>query len=119
MVPPAVFIPIAEETGLIIPLGEWALQRACAEAANWPKSVKVAVNLSPVQFRDRGLALHVVSAVAKSGLPAQRLELEVTERLLLENSDGTLAAMEQLRKSGCQHFARRLRDGLIVAQLPA
>ncbi|MGB8123110.1 MAG: GGDEF domain-containing phosphodiesterase [Pseudolabrys sp.] len=100
MVPPAVFIPIAEETGLIIPLGEWALQRACAEAANWPKSVKVAVNLSPVQFRDRGLALHVVSALAKSGLPAQRLELEVTERLLLENSDGTLAAMEQLKNLG-------------------
>ena len=100
MVPPAVFIPIAEETGLIITLGEWALQRACAEAANWPKSVKVAVNLSPVQFRDRGLALHVVSAVAKSGLPAQRLELEVTERLLLENSDGTLAAMEQLKNLG-------------------
>ena len=100
MVPPAVFIPIAEETGLIIPLGEWALQRACAEAANWPKSVKVAVNLSPVQFRDCGLALHVVSALAKSGLPAQRLELEVTERLLLENSDGTLAAMEQLKNLG-------------------
>ena len=100
MVPPAVFIPIAEETGLIITLGEWALQRACAEAANWPKSVKVAVNLSPVQFRDRGLALHVVSALAKSGLPAQRLELEVTERLLLEDSDGTLAAMEQLKNLG-------------------
>src|SRR6478672_10581749 len=100
MVPPAVFIPIAEETGLIISLGEWALQRACAEAANWPKSVKVAVNLSPVQFRDRGLALHVVSALAKSGLPAQRLELEVTERLLLEDSDGTLAAMEQLKNLG-------------------
>ncbi len=100
MVPPAVFIPIAEETGLIIALGEWALQRACAEAANWPKSVKVAVNLSPVQFRDRGLALHVVSALAKSGLPAQRLELEVTERLLLEDNDGTLAAMEQLKNLG-------------------
>ena len=100
MVPPAVFIPIAEETGLIISLGEWALQRACAEAANWPKSVKVAVNLSPVQFRDRGLALHVVSALAKSGLPAQRLELEVTERLLLEDSDGTLATMEPLKNLG-------------------
>jgi len=100
MVPPAVFIPIAEETGLIISLGEWALQRACAEAANWPKSVKVAVNLSPVQFRDRGLPLHVVSALAKSGLPAQRLELEVTERLLLEDSDGTLATMEQLKNLG-------------------
>jgi diguanylate cyclase (GGDEF)-like protein len=100
MVPPTVFIPIAEETGLIIALGEWALQHACIEAAKWPKTVKVAVNLSPVQFRDRGLALQVVSALAKSGLPAQRLELEVTERLLLEDSDGTLAAMEQLKNLG-------------------
>jgi diguanylate cyclase (GGDEF)-like protein len=100
MVPPSVFIPIAEETGLIIALGEWALLRACFEAAKWPKSVKVAVNLSPVQFRDRGLALQVVSALAKSGLPAQRLELEVTERLLLEDNDGTLAAMEQLKNLG-------------------
>jgi diguanylate cyclase (GGDEF)-like protein len=100
MVPPSIFIPIAEETGLIVALGEWALQRACVEAANWPKSVKVAVNLSPVQFRDRGLALQVVSALAKSGLPAQRLELEVTERLLLEDSDGTLTVMEQLKNLG-------------------
>ncbi|HET9689192.1 MAG TPA: EAL domain-containing protein, partial [Pseudolabrys sp.] len=100
MVPPSVFIPIAEETGLIIALGEWALLRACFEAAKWPKSVKVAVNLSPVQFRDRGLALQVVSALAKSGLPAQRLELEVTERLLLEDNDGTLAVMEQLKNLG-------------------
>jgi EAL domain-containing protein (putative c-di-GMP-specific phosphodiesterase class I) len=100
MVPPSVFIPIAEETGLIIALGEWALQHACLEAAKWPKSVKVAVNLSPVQFRDRGLALQVVSALAKSGLPAQRLELEVTERLLLEDSDGTLTVMEQLKNLG-------------------
>jgi diguanylate cyclase (GGDEF)-like protein len=100
MVPPAIFIPIAEETGLIIALGEWALQRACVEAAKWPKSVKVAVNLSPVQFRDRGLALQVVSALAKSGLPAQRLELEVTERLLLEDNDGTLTTMEQLKNLG-------------------
>ncbi len=100
MVPPAIFIPIAEETGLIIALGEWALQRACLEAAKWPKSVKVAVNLSPVQFRDRGLALQVVSALAKSGLPAQRLELEVTERLLLEDNDETLTTMEQLKNLG-------------------
>jgi len=100
MVLPSVFIPIAEETGLIVALGEWVLHHACIEAAKWPKSVKVAVNLSPVQFRDRGLALQVVSALAKSGLPAQRLELEVTERLLLEDSDGTLAAMEQLKNLG-------------------
>ena len=99
-VPPAVFIPVAEETGLIVALGEWALNRACVEAATWPHGVKVAVNLSPVQFRDRGLALQVVSALAKSGLHAQRLELEVTERLLLEDNDGTLATMEQLNSLG-------------------
>ena len=99
-VPPAVFIPVAEETGLIIALGEWALNQACVEAAGWPHGVKVAVNLSPVQFRDRGLALQVVSALAKSGLPPQRLELEVTERLLLEDNDGTLATMQQLNNLG-------------------
>ena len=99
-VPPSVFIPVAEETGLIVAIGEWALHHACTEAASWPRGVKVAVNLSPVQFRDRGLALQVVSALAKSGLPAQRLELEVTERLLLEDNDGTLATMQQLNKLG-------------------
>ncbi|HEY4986914.1 MAG TPA: diguanylate cyclase, partial [Bradyrhizobium sp.] len=99
-VPPAVFIPVAEETGLIIAIGDWALNRACVEAATWPHGVKVAVNLSPVQFRERRLALQVVSALAKSGLPAHQLELEVTERLLLEDNDGTLATMEQLNNLG-------------------
>ena len=99
-VPPAVFIPVAEETGQIIAIGDWALHRACTEAASWPHGVKVAVNLSPVQFRDRGLALQVVTALAKSGLPPQRLELEVTERLLLEDNDGTLATMQQLNNLG-------------------
>ena len=99
-VSPTTFIPVAEETGLIIALGEWVLNRACIEAATWPNGVKVAVNLSPIQFKDRGLPLQVVSALAKSGLYAQRLELEVTERLLLEESTGTLAAMEQLNNLG-------------------
>ena len=99
-VPPAVFIPVAEETGLIIAIGDWALNRACVEAATWPHGVKVAVNLSPVQFRERRLALQVVSALAKSGLPARRLELEVTERLLLEDNDRTLATMQQLNNLG-------------------
>ena len=99
-VPPAVFIPVAEETGLIIALGEWVLNRACNQAAAWPHGVKVAVNLSPVQFRDRGLALQVVTALAKSGLSPQRLELEVTERLLLEDNDGTLSIMQQLNNLG-------------------
>lgn len=99
-IPPSVFIPVAEETGLIIALGEWVLQQACADAANWPHIIKVAVNLSPVQFRDRSLVLQVFSALAKARLGAQRLELEVTERLLLEDSEGTLAAMEQLNSLG-------------------
>jgi diguanylate cyclase (GGDEF)-like protein len=99
-VPPAVFIPIAEEAGLIVALGKWVLNCACAEATTWPDSVKVAVNLSPIQFRDHGLPLQVVSALAKSGLSAQRLELEVTERLLLEDNDNTLATMQQLNNLG-------------------
>jgi diguanylate cyclase (GGDEF)-like protein len=99
-VPPSVFIPIAEETGLIIGLGEWVLHHACMEAATWPKGVKVAVNLSPVQFRDRALPLHVVSALAKSTLPAERLELEITERVLLEESEATRDAMSQLNNLG-------------------
>jgi diguanylate cyclase (GGDEF)-like protein len=99
-VPPSVFIPVAEETGLIVPLGEWVLHRACAEAARWPKGIRVAVNLSPVQFRDRSLALQVVLALAKSDLPAGQLELELTERVLLDESDHTLATMEQLTNLG-------------------
>jgi diguanylate cyclase (GGDEF)-like protein len=99
-VPPSVFIPVAEETGLIVPLGEWVLEHACNEAATWPDAVKVAVNLSPVQFRDRSFPLQVVSALAKSGLEARRLELEITERVLLEESEGTVAAMEQINNLG-------------------
>jgi diguanylate cyclase (GGDEF)-like protein len=99
-IPPVVFIPVAEETGLIIALGEWALNRACADASNWPREVRVAVNLSPVQFRDEGLGLQVVAALAKSGLSAHRLELEVTERLLLEDNDSTLETMNQLHELG-------------------
>ena len=99
-VPPSVFIPVAEETGLIVALGEWALNRACAEANTWPHGVKVAVNLSPIQFLERGLALQVVAALAKSGLQPARLELEVTERLLLEDNDNTLATMQQLNTLG-------------------
>ncbi|MDI1344516.1 MAG: EAL domain-containing protein [Pseudolabrys sp.] len=99
-VSPAEFIPVAEETGLIVALGEWVLNRACMEAATWPKGVKVAVNLSPIQFRDHNLTMQVVTALAKSGLPAHRLELEVTERLLLEDNDDTLATLEQLKNLG-------------------
>ena len=99
-VPPSTFIPIAEETGLIIALGEWILRHACADASAWPDSVKVAVNLSPVQFRDRSLVLHVISALADLGLSAQCLEIEVTERLLLEDNEDTLDLVNQLHDIG-------------------
>ncbi|MGH6777343.1 MAG: PAS-domain containing protein [Bradyrhizobium sp.] len=99
-VPPADFIPIAEETGLIVPLGEWVLRTACATAARWPDFVRVAVNLSPVQFRTRGLVAMVTHALAAAGLAPQRLELEVTETALLEDDEATVAALHQLRALG-------------------
>ena len=100
MTPPAEFIPIAEETGLIIPLGEWVLRRACSDAANWPDNIKVAVNLSPVQFRSQNLALTVVSALSGSGVAPSRLELEITEESLLGHNRDNLAILDQLRTLG-------------------
>ncbi|MBR0778009.1 PAS-domain containing protein [Bradyrhizobium diazoefficiens] len=99
LVSPADFIPIAEETGLIVPIGEWVLRTACASAAAWP-DVTVAVNLSPVQFRARGLVAMVTSALAEAGLPPQRLELEVTETALLDDSEATIEILHQLRSLG-------------------
>jgi EAL domain-containing protein (putative c-di-GMP-specific phosphodiesterase class I) len=99
-VPPSIFIPVAEETGLIVALGEWVLHQACMEAATWPRDVKVAVNLSPIQFREGDLALQVLGALAKSGLQARRLELEITERVLLEETEGTRLIMQQLKDLG-------------------
>lgn len=100
LVSPADFIPIAEETGLIVPLGEWVLRTACATAANWPNHVKIAVNLSPVQFRARGLVAMVTSALATAGLDPKRLELEITETALLDDDEATVAILHQLRKLG-------------------
>lgn len=98
-VSPAEFIPIAEENGLIVPIGEWVLRTACATAASWP-DVTVAVNLSPVQFRSRELVTMVTSALAETGLPPQRLELEVTETALLDDSEATIEILHQLRALG-------------------
>lgn len=99
-VSPAEFIPIAEETGLIVQIGAWALKRACVEAASWPGDIEIAVNLSPVQFK-RGLLLDVVrEALVVSGLDPNRLELEITESVLLENSGERLAVLHQLRALG-------------------
>jgi diguanylate cyclase (GGDEF)-like protein len=100
MVSPANFIPIAEETGLILPIGEWVLRQACKDAATWPDHVKVAVNLSPVQFKCRTLADMVFNAVAASGIAASRLELEITETVLLHDGDATLATLRQLHDFG-------------------
>jgi len=100
MVSPADFIPLAEEIGLIVQLGEWVLRAACAEAANWPDHVRLAVNLSPAQFRDRGLVRTVVSALAVSGLPAQRLELEITESVLLQDSQANMTMLHDLKALG-------------------
>ncbi|PTS86797.1 bifunctional diguanylate cyclase/phosphodiesterase, partial [Caulobacter sp. HMWF009] len=100
MVSPADFIPLAEEIGLIVPLGEWVLRTACREAAGWPDHVRVAVNLSPAQFRDRTLVSSVVSALATSGLPAERLELEITESVLLQDNAANLKVLHDLKALG-------------------
>src|SRR5437660_4950371 len=84
-VPPATFIPLAEESGMIIPIGEWILREACREAASWPKPLQIAVNLSPVQFRHGDLAALVHTVLLETGLPASRLELEITEGVLIDD----------------------------------
>jgi len=100
MISPADFIPVAEDIGLIVALGEWVLREACTEAAKWPADVKVAVNLSPVQFRSRNLVQAVISALAHSGLSPLRLELEITESLFLAETEANLAILHQLRGLG-------------------
>jgi diguanylate cyclase (GGDEF)-like protein/PAS domain S-box-containing protein len=100
MVSPAEFIPIAEETGLINQIGEWVLTTACAEATTWPADIKIAVNVSPIQFKSGTLALKIVAALAASGLAASRLELEITEAVLIRDDDAALAILHQLRAIG-------------------
>ncbi|MDX3971015.1 MAG: EAL domain-containing protein [Bradyrhizobium sp.] len=100
MVSPAEFIPVAEDTGLINPLGGLMLRRACLDAAAWPDDVRVAVNLSPLQFRSGNLLSVVTDALKHSGLPPRRLELEITETLLLEKSAQVLATLHALRALG-------------------
>jgi diguanylate cyclase (GGDEF)-like protein/PAS domain S-box-containing protein len=100
IVSPTEFIPLAEEIGLIVPIGEWVLKQACCEAATWPKPVRVAVNLSPAQFKSRSVMQSVINALAVSGLEASRLELEITESVLLHDNEATLATLHQLRSFG-------------------
>ncbi|MBK5959064.1 hypothetical protein CCR97_12710 [Rhodoplanes elegans] len=99
-VSPAEFIPIAETIGLIVPLGEWVLRRACADAARWPDTVDIAINLSPLQFRSGDIVGTVKSVLADSGIDPARLELEITETVLLEDSPTNLATLHALRALG-------------------
>lgn len=98
LIPPDSFIPIAEETGLINPLGELVLRQACRDAVRWPAQIKIAVNLSPVQFQDPDLARHVARILADTKLPAKRLELEITESVLLHRSDTNIARLHELHE---------------------
>ncbi|WP_244488072.1 EAL domain-containing protein [Aureimonas sp. Leaf454] len=99
-VSPADFIPLAEETGLICKIGEWVLRTACATAATWPNEMTVAVNVSPVQFKADSLVATVVSALAGAGLPPHRLEIEITEGALLDNTESVLTTLHALRDLG-------------------
>ena len=100
LIRPDDFIPFAEETGLIGPIGAWVLHQACADAAGWPADVRIAVNVSAAQFKDPGLVETVFDAVAASGLSPGRLELEITETALLADADATLATLHKLRAKG-------------------
>ena len=100
VISPADFIPVAEETGVITPVGEWVLREACRTAAAWPEHVRIAVNLSPVQFKCRTLVDQVVAALDEAGLAPERLELEITESLLLADTDSVLEVLHRLRGLG-------------------
>ncbi|MDB5646383.1 EAL domain-containing protein, partial [Methylobacterium sp.] len=100
MVSPLDFIPLAEEIGLIVPIGEWVMRQACRDAMTWPAPISVAVNVSPAQFKSERLVEMVMSALAASGLPATRLEVEITEGVLLQENDKTLQTLHRLRELG-------------------
>ena len=100
LIQPIDFIPLAEETGLIVQIGEWVIKEACRQAARWPEHVRIAINISPVQFRTKGLQSILMQALSQSGLAPQRLELEITESLLIENVTETLKSLHSLREMG-------------------
>ncbi|RZK96937.1 MAG: EAL domain-containing protein, partial [Methylobacterium sp.] len=100
MVPPGEFISLAEEIGLIVPIGEWVIRQACRDAATWPSAINVAVNVSPAQFKGDRLVEVIVSALASSGLAASRLEIEITEGVLLQENERTLRTLHRLRALG-------------------
>ena len=100
IVAPGTFIPLAEEIGFIVPIGEWVIRQACATAARWPEDIRIAVNISAVQFRNPGLMQVIIGALAASGLHPTRLEIEITETVLLQDKETTLAVLHQLRELG-------------------
>jgi predicted signal transduction protein with EAL and GGDEF domain len=100
LVAPGDFIPLTEEIGLIGPIGAWALQRACRDAMAWPDDIRVAVNLSPVQFKGGTVVPDVIDALSASDLPARRLEIEITEAVLLQDTEVTVSILTQLRELG-------------------
>jgi EAL domain-containing protein (putative c-di-GMP-specific phosphodiesterase class I) len=100
LVSPVEFIPLAEETGLIVRLGEWIMRQACTEAMGWPADISVSINLSAVQFARGDLVATVMNALASSGLPPDRLELEITESVLLDRADQNVRILDQLRELG-------------------
>jgi diguanylate cyclase (GGDEF)-like protein len=100
LISPAAFIPLAEETGFIVPMGEWVIRQACMTAARWPEHLHVAVNISASQFRSAGLMQIIVGALAASRLKATRLEIEITETVLLQDKEATLGILHQLRALG-------------------
>ena len=100
LVSPVDFVPVAEDTGLIVPIGAWVIREACAEAARWPEQIRIAVNVSPVQFHRGALHETIVGALAASGLAPGRLEVEITESIFLEGSEATLRLLHALRSIG-------------------
>ena len=118
-VPPSEFIPLAEEANLIGPLGNYVLRRACADATAWPDHVSLAVNLSPLQFRVGNVFVTVKEALRESGLKPHRLDLEITESVLLERTDQVIAALYALARARGAHLHGRLRNGLFLAELSA
>ncbi len=99
-IPPDRFIPLAETTGLIVPLGLWALEAACTEAASWPAPIRLSVNLSPLQFRQPELPDQIAAVLARTGFPGRRLDLEITEGVLLDEGEVVLKTIESLRRQG-------------------
>ncbi len=100
MISPEIFVPLAEETGLIVHLGAWALREACLEAMNWPETIRIAVNLSPIQFKSPSLLATLFETIATTGLPPSRLELEITESALLGPEAANIAILEEIRARG-------------------